>query len=45
VLTIVLSLIVFSTLPTVFASVGIVLAILGSTLMVYSDEADAEAPA
>lgn len=40
VLTIVLSLIVFQTLPTVFASIGIVLAIVGSTLMVYSDESE-----
>ena len=42
VLTIVLSLIVFQSLPTVFSSIGIVLAIGGSTLMVYSDEAGAE---
>jgi len=43
VLTIVLSLIVYQTLPSVYAFVGIVLAIGGSTLMVYADESDAEA--
>ncbi|MEP7091825.1 MAG: DMT family transporter [Nocardioidaceae bacterium] len=42
VLTIVLSLIVFQTLPSVYAFIGIVLAIGGSTFMVYSDESDAE---
>ena len=40
VLTIVLSLAVYQTLPSVFAFVGIVLAIGGSTLMVYADEAE-----
>ncbi len=41
VLTIVLSLAVYQTLPTVYGFVGIVLAIGGSTLMVYSDESEA----
>jgi uncharacterized membrane protein len=40
VLTIVLSLIVYQTLPTVYGFIGIVLAIGGSTLMVYADEAE-----
>jgi drug/metabolite transporter (DMT)-like permease len=40
VLTIVLSLIVYQTLPTVYGFIGIILAIGGSTLMVYADEAD-----
>lgn len=39
-LTIVLSLIVYQTLPTVYGFIGIVLAIGGSTLMVYADEAE-----
>lgn len=38
VLTIVLSLAIYQTLPTVWATIGIVLAIGGSTLMVYTDE-------
>lgn len=38
VLTILLSLLIFQALPTPFAAVGIALAIIGSTLMVYSDE-------
>ncbi|MFD9735302.1 DMT family transporter [Umezawaea sp. NPDC059074] len=38
VLTIVLSLIAYQTLPTVYALIGIVLALGGSTLMVYADE-------
>ncbi|MGX1973655.1 DMT family transporter [Streptomyces kronopolitis] len=38
VLTIVLSLLVYRTLPTIWATVGIVLALGGSTLMVYADE-------
>ncbi|MBW8088321.1 DMT family transporter [Streptomyces hygroscopicus subsp. hygroscopicus] len=38
VLTIVLSLAVYQTLPSVWGSIGIVLALGGSTLMVYSDE-------
>jgi drug/metabolite transporter (DMT)-like permease len=42
VLTIVLSLAVYRTLPSVYGFIGIVLAIGGSTLMVYADESDAE---
>ena len=38
VLTIILSLAVYQTLPTVYGFIGIVLAIGGSTLMVYADE-------
>ncbi|TXS27795.1 DMT family transporter [Streptomyces sp. gb1(2016)] len=38
VLTIVLSLAVYRTLPNVWGALGIVLALAGSTLMVYSDE-------
>ncbi|MFI7455249.1 DMT family transporter [Nonomuraea sp. NPDC049714] len=38
VLTIVLSLAVYQTLPSIFGAIGIVLALAGSTLMVYSDE-------
>ena len=38
VLTILLSLLIFQALPTPFAAAGIALAIVGSTLMVYSDE-------
>ncbi|MGO4249504.1 DMT family transporter [Paenarthrobacter sp. RAF54_2] len=37
-LTIVVSLVVYQTLPTVFGTIAIVLALVGSTLMVYSDE-------
>jgi drug/metabolite transporter (DMT)-like permease len=44
VLTIVLSLLVYQTLPSLFAGIGIVLALVGSTLMVYSDEKRGEAP-
>ncbi|GAB3440838.1 DMT family transporter [Actinophytocola sediminis] len=40
VLTIILSLIVYQTVPSVYGFIGIVLAIGGSTLMVYTDEAD-----
>ncbi len=43
VLTIVVSLVVYQTLPTVFATIAIVLALIGSTLMVYSDERRGEA--
>lgn len=43
VLTIVVSLVVYQTLPTVFGTVAIVLALVGSTLMVYSDERRGEA--
>ncbi|MFE5157825.1 DMT family transporter [Streptomyces sp. NPDC056697] len=42
VLTIVLSLAVFRTLPNVWGALGIVLALAGSTLMVYSDEKSGE---
>jgi drug/metabolite transporter (DMT)-like permease len=45
VLTIVLSLIVFQTLPTGFQVAGIVLALVGSSLMVYSTEKGGEEPA
>ncbi len=43
VLTIVLSLALYQTLPTVYAAIGIVLALVGSTLMVYGDEKRGEA--
>jgi drug/metabolite transporter (DMT)-like permease len=42
VLTIVLSLAVYRTMPSVYGFIGIVLAIAGSTLMVYVDEAGGE---
>ncbi|MEV6742492.1 DMT family transporter [Streptomyces sp. NPDC051104] len=42
VLTIILSLMVYQTLPSVWGSIGIVLALGGSTLMVYSDEKGGE---
>jgi drug/metabolite transporter (DMT)-like permease len=45
VLTIVLSLIVFQTLPTGFQVAGIVLALVGSSLMVYSTEKSGDEPA
>ncbi|MCT2581828.1 DMT family transporter [Actinophytocola gossypii] len=38
VLTVVLSLAIYQTLPSIYAAIGIVLAIGGSTLMIYSDE-------
>jgi drug/metabolite transporter (DMT)-like permease len=38
VLTIVLSLAVYQTLPSLYGTIGIVLALVGSTLMVYSDD-------
>ncbi|MGW6524609.1 DMT family transporter [Streptomyces sp. NPDC054962] len=44
VLTIVLSLVVYQTLPTLWATIGIVLALGGSTLMVYADETREELP-
>ncbi|MFE7440928.1 DMT family transporter [Streptomyces chartreusis] len=44
VLTIVLSLVVYQTLPTIWATIGIVLALGGSTLMVYADEKREELP-
>lgn len=43
VLTIVLSLVAYQTLPTVYATAGIVLAIVGSTLTVLGDERRGEA--
>ena len=43
-LTIVVSLIAYQALPTPYGAVGIVLALVGSTLMVYSDEKRGEAP-
>ena len=43
-LTIVVSLIAYQTLPTPYGAIGIVLALVGSTLMVYSDEKRGEAP-
>lgn len=42
-LTIVVSLIAYQTLPSVYGAIGIVLALVGSTLMVYSDEKRGEA--
>jgi drug/metabolite transporter (DMT)-like permease len=43
-LTIVVSLIAYQTLPSPYGAVGIVLALVGSTLMVYSDEKRGESP-
>jgi drug/metabolite transporter (DMT)-like permease len=43
-LTIVVSLIAYQTLPTPYGAIGIVLALVGSTLMVYADERRGEAP-
>lgn len=45
VLTVVISLAVYQTLPSVFGALGIVLAIVGSTLMVYGDEKRGEVSA
>ncbi|MEV0718887.1 DMT family transporter [Asanoa sp. NPDC050611] len=45
VLTVILSLAVYQKVPSVYATIGIVLAILGSTLMVYADEKRGEAAA
>ena len=42
VLTVILSLAIYQTLPSVYAVIGIVLAIGGSTLMIYSDERKSE---
>ncbi|MDV3123779.1 DMT family transporter [Mycobacterium sp. 21AC1] len=42
-LTIVVSLVAYQTLPTPYGAIGIVLALVGSTLMVYSDERRGEA--
>lgn len=44
VLTIVLSLAVYQALPSIYGFIGIVLAIGGSTLMVYADESGGESP-
>ncbi|MEU1532894.1 DMT family transporter [Streptomyces fagopyri] len=44
VLTIVLSLVIYRTLPTTWGTIGIVLALGGSTLMVYADEKREEQP-
>ncbi|MFC9220826.1 DMT family transporter [Streptomyces hygroscopicus] len=44
VLTVVLSLVIYQTVPSMYAVIGIVLAIGGSTLMIYSDERNGEAP-
>jgi drug/metabolite transporter (DMT)-like permease len=44
-LTIVVSLVAYQTLPSPFGAAGIVLALVGSTLMVYSDERRGEAVA
>jgi drug/metabolite transporter (DMT)-like permease len=45
VLTVILSLIVYQKVPSVYATIGILLAIVGSTLMVYADEKRGEASA
>jgi drug/metabolite transporter (DMT)-like permease len=45
VLTVLISLAVYQTLPSVYGAVGIVLAIVGSTLMVYGDEKRGEVDA
>lgn len=42
-LTVTISLIAYQTLPTPYGAIGIVLALVGSTLMVYSDEKRGEA--
>ncbi|GFG52354.1 hypothetical protein CQY20_29970 [Mycolicibacterium agri] len=42
-LTVVISLVAYQTLPTPYAAIGIVLALVGSTLMVYADEKRGEA--
>lgn len=43
VLTILVSLVVYQTLPSIFGTIAIVLTLIGSTLMVYSDERRGEA--
>lgn len=43
-LTVVISLVAYQTLPTPYGAIGIVLALAGSTLMVYADERRGEAP-
>ncbi|WP_319433712.1 DMT family transporter [Mycobacterium sp. RTGN5] len=42
-LTVIISLIAYQTLPTLYGAIGIALALIGSTLMVYSDEKRGEA--
>ena len=44
-LTVLISLAVYQTLPTIYGTLGIVLAIVGSTLMVYGDEKRGEVDA
>lgn len=43
-LTVIISLVAYQTLPSPYGAVGIVLALVGSTLMVYSDEKRGEDP-
>ena len=43
-LTVIISLVAYQTLPTPYGAIGIVLALAGSTLMVYADERRGEAP-
>ena len=45
VLTVLISLAVYQTLPSIYGALGIVLAIVGSTLMVYGDEKRGEVSA
>ncbi len=45
VLTIIVSLAIYQTLPSVYGAIGIVLALVGSTLMVYGDEKRGEVTA
>jgi drug/metabolite transporter (DMT)-like permease len=45
VLTVLISLAVYQTLPTIYGTLGIVLVIVGSTLMVYGDEKRGEVSA
>jgi uncharacterized membrane protein len=42
-LTVIISLIAYQTLPSFYGAIGIALALIGSTLMVYSDEKRGEA--
>jgi drug/metabolite transporter (DMT)-like permease len=43
-LTVIISLVAYQSLPTPYGAIGIVLALVGSTLMVYADERRGEAP-
>jgi drug/metabolite transporter (DMT)-like permease len=43
-LTVIISLVAYQTLPTPYGAIGIVLALVGSTLMVYADEKRGESP-